>query len=407
MRTSSWMQTLTNCALALLLLGPATARAFENEPARIRLSSALLDETVQGLLPSLVRLPPPKGVPSASNRPTLATLTELKYCGATDKGAGRFRALLRLDTAEAAPVIGPGKIGCHGALADLASRLGQEADGAGIAVADVEATWRPWELRLVVVRAEGTSKAAKTRLAAVLERRREFLVVPTAESRIQTESGPIALYAVPSFLRAGVEIAILLGSSGAPAAPEQIATSSPEPRITGEANVAADVPLSFANQLLRQLTWSQPLTIPLNNDEVELRHVSMGGQGAGARARVTLSGNATPGSMRETVRWTIGMSGDPLCVSFVDIAAQTEDCSALGTMAALACRVRNGARVAAAETFAASLTQRYQGAPVHQLISPQTFRASVADQRVILTGDLLRMALGPRGLSATAKLSPP
>jgi hypothetical protein len=399
------MKALTSISLALLALGFAKAWAGQDEPARIRLSAALLEDTVQGILPTPIRVPPPTGEPSPTNRPSLARLTEIKYCGATDKGAGRLRALLRLDPGEGPALLG--KTGCQGVLADVAKRLAEESRGAEMVVADVEATWKPWELRLQVTRAEGTTKAVQARVAAALERRRELLVVPTADSRIQTGSGPIALYAVPSFLPSAVEIAILIGEDGAPSAPAKLAVAAREPELLGDATVAAQIPLPFANQLLRRLTWSRPVTVPVGSEEVELQRVSIGSQGAGERARLTLSGNATSLSMRETARWTIVMVGDPLRVSSVEIAPQLEDCKVLETVAALACNLRNGARIAAAETFAASLTQRYQGAKVHELVSPQTFRVSVAEERLTFTGDLFRMALGPRGLSASAKLSVP
>jgi hypothetical protein len=297
-----------------------------------------------------------------------------------------------------------GKSGCQGGLPDLAKRAGEGNEEAGIVVADLEATWKPWEVRLVVVHAEGTTKLAKARLATGLEKRRELLVVPTGDTRIQLESGPLALYAVPSFLSGAVEVAIVMGGSGAPGSPDKLAGRGPG--LAGDANIAVEVPLSFVNQLLRRLTWSQPLIIPVNQDEVELRNVSINGEGAGEASRLTLTGNATPSSIRETMRWTVATGGDPMRVSFVKIAAQMEDCAGLATMAAVGCNVRNGARAAAAEAFASSLTQRYQGLLVHELASPQTLRFSVAGERFILSGDLLRMGFGARGVTVAGKLAP-
>jgi hypothetical protein len=76
-------------------------------------------------------------------------------------------------------------------------------------------------------------------------------------------------------------------------------------------------------------------------------------------------------------------------------------------MAAVGCSVRNAARSAATDGFAGSLTQRYQGKAVHDLASPQTLRFSVAGERFILTGDLLRMTFGTRGIAIAAKLGVP
>ena len=85
-------------------------------------------------------------------------------------------------------------------------------------------------------------------------------------------------------------------------------------------------------------------------------------------------------------------------------SGQLEDCSGLGTMAALACNVRNGARGAAAEAFGSGLTQRYQGQAAHELASPFNLRFEVAGQRIELRGDLLRLGFGPRGLTAVGRL---
>jgi hypothetical protein len=406
MRTSRRLESLAIFVL-VSSYGATAAQAAEGEAARVRFSAALLDETVRGLLPTMIRLPPPSGEPSPDNRPTLATMTELIYCGASEKGVGHFRALLRLESEPAPAALLVGRNGCQGDLADLAKRVGESNEAAGIAVAELDATWRPWEIHFVVARVEGTTKTSKTRLVAVLEKRRELLVVQTGDVRIQAESGPLPLYAVPSFAAAGIEVAIVLGGAGAPSSPEKLAGSPRGPFPNGDSNVSADVPLSFANQLLRRLTWNEPMLVPVNRDEVEIRNVSLSGEGSGERARVTLTGQATPSSIRETVRWTVAAAGDPMRLSSIQIAAQMEDCAGLGTMAAVGCNVRNGARSAAAEGFAGSLTQRYQGRAVHDLGSPQTLRFTVAGERFILSGDLLRMTFGARGISIAARLAVP
>jgi hypothetical protein len=406
MRTFQRMKIGAACSLTLAALGVGAASAAEGEAARVRVSAALLDDTVQTLLPTLIRLPV-VGQPSAENRPTLATMTELKYCGAGDRGAGRFRALLRLEASAGPTVALLGKTGCQGALADMAKRAGEGNEEAGIVVADLEAVWQPWELRFTVARAEGTTKLSKTRLAAVLEKRHELMTISIGDVRIQTDSGTIPLYAVPSFLSGAVEIAVVLGGSGAPSAPEKLARANGAPVWTADSNMTADVPLSFANQLLRRLTWNQPLVVSVNRDDVEVRNVSIAGEGAGETARVTLTGQATPASIRETARWTVITSGDPMQMLSIQMTPQMENCSGLGAMAAVGCNVRNGARSAAAEGFASSLTQRYQGAPIHQLGSPQTLRFSLAGERFVLSGDLLRLTFVQRGITAVGKFAVP
>lgn len=391
--------------VVLMTLAPAAASAADNDAARLRVSAGLLDEIVRGLPPATIRLPP-TGELSASPRPTLAILSELSYCGVSEKGAGRLRAVLRLEAPAAGAVGLLGHAGCRDGLTELAKRAGSDLEAPGVVVADLEAVWKAWDLRLSVVRAEATTKTAKTRLASLLEKRRELLVVSTGDARIQTDSGPVALYAVPTFLPGAVELAVVLGGGGAPMAPDKL-VGGRGPGVTGDANVAAELPLPFANQVLRRLTWTTPLTIPVNGDEVEVRNVAVAGEGAGDGARLIVTGQATPASIRETARWTVASGGDPMRIAGFQMDPQLEDCSALGTVAGVACNVRNGARSAAAQGLAASLTQRFQGVLVHERASPQTLRFSLAGESFVLTGDLLRMMFGARGIIVTAKLGVP
>jgi hypothetical protein len=406
MRPSVLTRTLALCPFALLAWG-RPGHAADSEPTRWRVSAGLLDEAVQAHLPALVRLPPPSGEPSAQNRPTLASLTELKYCGTNDKGRGRFRALLRLHglNGPGQPLLG--KSGCESSLAEQAKRLGETGEEADTVVADVEATWRAWELRLAVVRAEGASRTAKSRLATALEKRRELLVIPTADARIETDGGPLPLYTVPAFLPTAVELAVVLGESGAPTSPEKLALPSRSLSVAGEANSAAEMPLAFANQLLRRLTGAAPLVVSVNGEEVALRNVSLAAEGAGESLRVALHGTASPASLQATVRWTVTTGGDPLRFQQVQIVPVGEDCAGLGLVGAVGCKARNGALATAAATLAASLTERFAEAPIHQLVSPQTFRFTVAGERVRLTADLLRLSCASRALSANGRLAAP
>jgi hypothetical protein len=147
------------------------------------------------------------------------------------------------------------------------------------------------------------------------------------------------------------------------------------------------------------------LVIPANREEVEVSDVTLAGQGAGEAAGLSLAGNASPRSMRETVRWNLLAAGEPLRVSSLRATPQFEDCSTLGTMAAIGCNVRNGARTAAAEAFAQAFIQRYQGRFVHEVSSPLDLRFTVAGQRILLRGDLVRTAFSARGLMIAGRLS--
>ena len=395
--------------LALVVgLGPAlsAAAAAEPEPVRARISAALVDEQMRALLPAPLPLTRALSELGEEGAKTI-TLAELKYCGASDKGAGRFRAVTRQGAMGKAQAILTASDSCRAGLSELAKRgVGGEA-GDGFVVADVEAVWKPWEVRLTVAHAVVAGKVGRSGAATHFDKRGEILTIPTSDLRIDTGAGaPIVLYAAPFFAASAIDLAVVM-TEGAPAKAttlERAAASGRGDALPGQANIAAEIPLSVANQVLRRLTWAQPLTIPVNGDEVEIRQVSLSASGAGEGSRRTASGTATPRTIRETMQWTLALGGDPLLVSGAQFSAQFEDCAGLGTMAALGCNVRNGARSAAAEGFASALTQRYHGQPAHELASPLNLRFELASQRIELRGDLLRLGIGPRGLSAAARL---
>jgi hypothetical protein len=398
---------LARLAVAIgFLPAVASARAAEPEPVRVRIAAALIDEEIRAFLPATVPLPRSLAELGEEGARTIA-LAELRYCGATERAAGRFRAVLRQASGKTQSILSAGD-GCQSSLAELAKRgaVGSE-DGEGPVLADLEATWKSWELKLAVVHALVFGKSGRKGTPAAVDKRAEIFAISTSNLRIDTGAGPpIVLYAAPAFAATAIDLALAM-TEGAPprvATLERAAASGRGDLLSGQANIAAEIPLQVANQVLRRLTWTQPLTIPVDRDEVEIRQVSLAGTGAGESARLTASGTATPRSIREIMQWTLALGGNPLVVSTAQFSGQLEDCSGLGTMAALGCNVRNGARGAAAEAFGSSLTQRYQGQPVHQLASPLDLRFEVAGHRIELRGDLLRLGFGPRGLSALGRL---
>ena len=382
-------------------LGLPTTGAAENDVAHLQATAALLEESLRGLLPIPVALPRELG----DDARRTFFLTEARYCGASDKGNGRLRVTGRLGAGEdrPSPVLA-GEDACRLGLPGVAEHA-SPALAEGMMLADLEASWKGWELKLALLRAVVTGKEGRTRAVPGLGKPIEIAAFSTADLRIDDGAGPpILMHARPSFLAGAVEIAVVLADK-APAKPPQAGAGTHEVGVTATANIAAEIPAGFANQLLRRLTGAQPLVIPVNGEEIEIQNVGLSGTGAGENARLTLEGTATPRSVRETLRWSLLATGEPLRLASLRTTAQMEDCSALGTMAGLGCNARNVARTAAAEAFAQALTQRYQGQLVHELGSPIDLRFTVAGQRIVLRGDLLHTSFGAHSLSAAARLS--
>ena len=107
---------VASAAACIAAAGPRAFAAPPAEPVRLRASAALLDEVVANLLPIDVVLPGPPGSPpdaGSDGASQAAVLTELRYCGATDKGTGRFRAVVRWGTLGSGPAVLGGTDACR------------------------------------------------------------------------------------------------------------------------------------------------------------------------------------------------------------------------------------------------------------------------------------------------------
>lgn len=393
------------------LLGAASVAAAPPPMARVRVTAALIDDVVRGALPLEIFLPasPPAGTAVGdAQTPVPATITELRYCGVSGEGAGRFRAVIRWG--EGGPAVGgtppwlAGEAGCRHGLGELAKRAEVLALDLGkYALADVEAAWRPWELRLTLVHSAlvGPSRAAE----ALPEGRHEMLTISTAGLRVATDAGPLTFHVVPSFAATAVEAHVLLGDAGSDAPPAGRPPLAP-PGLAGPAapaNVAAELPYGFVNRLLQILTGAQPLSIPLEGDVVDLQSLAL----VGGTSGVTVSGLATPRALRESARVTAQASGGDLRVVAVRADAQLESCAGQGMLANMACNARNAARTAAATALASGASARYQGQLVRELAGAQSMRFELGGRRFRLDGELLRLAAGAAGLSLSARMAVP
>lgn len=392
-----WVRVAIAASLALV-----SGRVFAaaNEPAHLRVAGALLDDVVRGLLP--VMLPGSAGGSGkAGGTSPAAMLTEMKYCGATEKGAGRFRGVIRQTALNSsAPFLLSAREACRPSLAELAKQVIKEpgpADGA--AIAEFEATWKPWELRLALLRSIvlAPTKSAPT---PELDNRRSLWTISTSDFCVATEAGePIILHAAPWFAAATIEIAVVLSEGGSPTPPSPSGRSSASAALVAGANLAADLPVAFANQILRRLTWTQPLAIPVDRDVIDLENLTMTQDGLG----LTIRGNATPRSIRETVRMTIALDGEDLRVTSVRAQGHMEDCAGQGVFAGVACNLRNSARDGVVGVLAGALAQRYQGQLVRELAGPRELGFSVGIRRLKARGDLLRLGCSAGVLSAVAR----
>ena len=403
-------------AIALLGAGGTTADAAALEPARLKIATSLVDEALKEHLPLALSLPAPGG-PAADGGvvPTMvpASLVELRYCGPTGQGAGRFRAAIRIAGIPAGAVpterSGGSLIGdadCRSPLGDLGKRVAadQAKDDAAVVLADFEATWHAWELRLAVARFVVTGGPRSAAAAGWGDAHRDVLAFSTAGIVVPTDLGPLVFHAAPTFAADGLEIAAALGEPGAPPpaarpAPGS-ATAFPFASVSA-ANATIELPYALANQLLRTFT-ARPLPVRVGRETIDVQNASLRGGAAG----VTVATLATSRAVPESMRVSVTTAGDDLRVGAVRADPQTESCAGLGMMAALACNARNAARTAAAAALGAAATDRYQNQLVRELAGSQDVHLGVARRELRLTGELIRIAPTARGLLIDARLTP-
>jgi hypothetical protein len=229
------------------------------------------------------------------------------------------------------------------------------------------------------------------------------LVLATSGLRTVTAAGDVLTFHVaPWFGPDAVDLAVLNGDNGA-------GPPSARPTVGGRTmvfagastNIVAEFPYGFANQILRQLTATRPLAIPVDPDVMDLQNVSL----AAAPNGLMVTGFVTPRSVHETARLTVLAGGDEARVASVRSEAQLENCAGLGTLAAMACNARNAGRGAAAAGLSAALTQKFQGQLLRDLAGPQAWRFDVGGDRrdrghwIEIQGALQHVTPGGRGVS--------
>jgi hypothetical protein len=370
--------------------------AAEPEVARLVLAADALEAVVRGVLPMKVRLPAGMAGPAG----TRFSMTEVKYCGGGPKGSARLRAVGTLADSVPRPTV---VLVCRGSLSEVAEPA-KPALAEDTVLIDLEASWQNWDLKAALVHALIVGKEGQSRAWSAGDKRLDLGVVSTADLRVDDATGaPIVLHASPTFRAGAVEIALAL-SDKRPSKPPPLPSS--ELKHPDQANASVEIPLAMANRILGLLTAKQPLSIPLEREQVDVRGLVLSGEGSREAGRLTLSGIATPQSLDEDARWTLTATGEPTRVASFKVSAQYEDCDRLGTLAAVACNVRNGARTAGAEALGAAATRRYQGQLVHETANPLDLRLTFAGQRIALAGQLVRMWLSQRGLCAAAQLGP-
>jgi hypothetical protein len=389
----------------------STGAAAVTEPGQLQVASGFLDEVLRAVLPARLDLPRAladaafNGAGAGAGART-ASLAELKFCGVAENGAGRFRAVVLQNSIGRTQSLLAGRGSCEmsqGELANPAASL--VGEGQSLVIADVEAVSKGGELTFWLAHAVAVHGGARGGAPVPFEKRTEIGTLPMAALQFDWAGAGMYFHVAPTFGDRSVGLVVAVSENPKDKGTSPVRGTSVANAVQGgQATLAAEVPLATINLVLGRLSSPKPLTIALEGDAIELRAINVQTVGSSA-SKVTVTGTATPQSIRETVAWTLVLTGDPLSVASVHAAARLEDCAGQGMLAGMACDLRNGGRTAAAQGFAAALTNRYGGRPLHELVSPIHTRFSVAGRRVLFGGDLLRVVSGRAGVAAAGTMS--
>jgi hypothetical protein len=306
--------------------------------------------------------------------------------------------------ARSSPFIGDGE--CKAPLGDLGRRAGAgltRADTA-LVLADLEASWHPWEVRVSVARFVVAGEPRG--VAGWGDARRDVVAFSTAGLVVPTDLGPLVFHVSPLFASDGIELAASFGESGSSppmSAPTPVASSAGGGSTSSDpvANAIIELPFPLANRLLHGFT-ARPLPVRVGRETFDVQNASL----RGSPGNVALTALASPRGLPESARVTVTASGDDLRIGTVRGDAQLESCAGLGMIASVACSARNGARNAAATALGTSATERYRGQLLRELAGPEELHLGIARRDLKMTGELLRITATARGLVVGARLTP-
>jgi hypothetical protein len=354
-------------SVLVTLLSPALALADGPVRAEGQLPGAAIDRFLARLVPVTFAVP-------GESAGRLAVV-EARYCGTVDATRGRLLAVVS-SGAQRTVQLRTGD--CKEKLPSIARR------GGTVAEILVAATARQLRLSLGEVAPAGETGA---QLGAALGRVRAagpLATVPTSPVPLRTAGGASQTYDLAIAFGEGDVVALAMAPVGR--------ASPPRTDRAGAASEASvNATYGFANALLTLFTRDEPFTLKVEGQMIEIRSLEL----QGAEGTLTLKGRAQARGIAEVAHLAITASGRDLAITDARADAELEDCASLGTVAALACRARNGARAGAAAALATALLERYRGEPLRSLapLPPASFE---------LGGRRFDLRLTPTRLSATA-----
>ena len=403
LRRHSWIRvTATVLLLSLpLLIGPAVARAQNGPPLRVLLLPRLIPDAIAQMLPIVFDSP----ANTAAIEPQKISVVAMVYCGGastSERSAASAFVTNGAGTANAAYAIGvavPGQAralsysvlserDCTAPLANIAARL--TSVGAGpewLEVIKLRAAWIPWRMTLAIADAAGAAQPGYT--APNLSGLGQIKSYTTSGIRILTGRGSnVGFDLAVGF--AGSAITVIAAPAG------RISNPTPylnDPAVGAEiahaptmSNVIADAQYTFINQVLRLYgsTFDIPLPVEGTTETMTARNITV----AGADNVMTVAGDLGYGTIGYAA--SVHCEGDDLTVRQVTLDAPSANCNQDDLMERLQCQGQGVAAYGSGKALAETITQYYQGQPLHISTRTHPLEFAVGDTDYEATFDAFK-----------------
>lgn len=404
-------------ALGILAANAQPARAAslgDGEAFHVWLTTATLEESAAALLPQ-----PVPGLAGVS-------LVALTYCGpdgpsdgsetsTRPSSTGRFLAFL-----SATPKTGASSGGGRGPSAALdgrdckagvvvtAKRLSAVEGAPEGAVADVQAEVKSLAFHLTV-RDAALVLAPGRKVPAGLEgwapagdAGKSAPAIKWSDVSLKnlpldlTPERKLSVNATAGFLADGIDIVMGLADKRGFTQPSREAAARADTPAAANARFALGWDMTA--DVLRKLESPGPFLIETEQETFELSHLSLSGNGAGAKARGTVRAR----SVREDFQITVTFGDTDLKVTDVRVEPRLADCAALGFLQRVGCNSQNAARSAAAAAATSSLANRYQGQLLRKLLGTQVLKVDLGGLPIVLRAEPLSFLSTAGGIAGAA-----
>jgi hypothetical protein len=377
-----WLASMARIVL-FLVLAPRCAFAQNAPPLRVILLPSLIPQAIAQMLPITFDSPDTSAI-----EPQKITVVTMVYCGANADGGANAVGVAVPGQARALPEPGVSKSDCTAALGETAARLmntGGNFDW--LEAIKLRVSWTPWRLTLSIVSAAGAARPGFN--APPLNHLGQVESFNTAGLHILTGPGSNAAFDVAVGF-AGSAITMIAFPSGRVGNPGSYLS---DPAIQTEianapaaSNVIADAQYTFINEVLRLYgsTFEIPIPIEGATEKMTAKNVTVNG----GDNVMTVAGKLEYQAIGYDA--SVLCRGQDLAVNQVTLDAPGANCNQDDLMTRLQCQGQSVALYGSSKALAATITNYYQGQPLHVSTRTQPLDFAIGDNNYQATFDALK-----------------